>query len=183
MQEKIYMVDKEQRNKSLYSLKSKNPEILSQVIEEIRVKGDGSQFQGLMELLHKTENQDIKGQILKLFSDLKSTETIPLMMDAIRDKKYSAQLKDLLTCCWQNGLNYSPWLPFFIDLVISEEFPVSFEAFTVIENMYGKIDDSIISGQLVKIDDSLKNADEQKRYLLDELKHIIQNLPERMWNP
>lgn len=174
------MGEKAQTDKSILNLKSRNPEILLQIIEEIRETGNGSQFGGLMELLHETKNQDIKIEILKLFSELKSTDTIPLMIDAIQNKKYAGELKELLTCCWHNGLNYSPWLPLFVDFVINEEFLVSFEAFTVIENMYGKIDEAVIAGQLVKINDSLENADGQKRYLLNELKDIITNLPERI---
>jgi hypothetical protein len=166
--------------KPLYNLKSNNPEVVLQTIEAIGETGKISQFEGLVELLHETENHDIKKRILNLFSELKSTETIPLMIDAIKNKKYADVLKDLLTCCWQNGLNFSPWLPLFIDLVINEEFLVSFEAFTVIENMYGKIDDIFIARQLAKIDDSLQNADKQKKYLLNELKIIIQNIPERL---
>jgi hypothetical protein len=151
-----------------------------QAIEHIRVTGSGSQFVELMELLHETKNQDIKQQILKVFSELKSTDTIPLMIDALQNKKYAGELKELLACCWQNGLNYCPWLPLFVDFVINEEFFVSFEAFTVIENMYGKFDEDMVIRQLAKIDESLANADGQKKYLLNELKNIIPNLPERI---
>ncbi len=165
--------------KPVSNLNSNNPEIVLQAIEGIRATGTCAQFGELLELLHETKNKEIKKGILRLFSELKSTDTIPLMIDALQKKRYADELKDLLTCCWQNGLNYSPWLPFFVDLVINKEFFVSFEAFTILENLYGKIDEDIISRQLVKIDNSLKDADEQKRYMLNELKHIIQNLPEK----
>jgi hypothetical protein len=161
-----------------YDLKSKNPEIVFQAIEEISETGNSSQFGGLLELLHKTENQDIKKRILKLFSELKSTDTIPLMIDALQNNRSAEELKELLACCWQNGLNYNSYLPLFIDLVINEDFLIAFEAFTVIENMYGKIDELIISGQLNKIKKSLPLVNEQKRYLLNELSVIIQNIPE-----
>ncbi len=162
----------------VYNLKSNNTEIVLQTIEGIRATGTGAQFTELAELLHQTKNKDIKKQILKLFSELKSTDTIPLMIDALQNKRYKSELKDLLSCCWQNGLNYSSWLNLFINIVINEEFLVSFEAFTVIENMYGKIDDEIIAQELARIDSSLEFADRQKKYLLNELKEIIQNLPE-----
>jgi hypothetical protein len=165
-----------------YNLKSKNPEIVIQAIEEISEKGNSSQFTELMELLHKTDIQDIKKRILKLFSELKSTDTIPLMIDALQNNKYAEELKELLTCCWQNGLNYSSYLPLFVDLVINGEFLIAFEAFTVIENMYGKIDDLIVSEQLYKIKKSLPLVNEQKKYLLNELSSIIQNIPEEQEN-
>lgn len=176
------MRNDEHSEKSFNNLKSDNPEIVLQTIEEIRETGSSAQFSGLMELLHKTNNQDIKKHILTLFSELKSTDTVPLLMEAIQNKKYAVELKELLSCCWQNGLNYSSYLPILIDLVINEEFLVAFEAFTVIENMYGKIDEVILTQQLAKISDSLINADEQKKYLLTELLALIQNIPEEQEN-
>lgn len=174
------MGNKAQTDKSIYNLKSRNPEILLQTIDQIRVIGNAAHFVELLELLHETNNQHIKKQILKLFSDLKSTDTIPFMIEAIQNKRYADELKELLNCCWQNGLNYSSYLPLFIDLVIKEEFLISFEAFTVIENMYGKIDKTVITQQLEKINNSLGINDEQKKYLLNELKNIIPNLPEKI---
>jgi hypothetical protein len=176
------MRDDERSEKSFNNLKSANPELVLQTIEEIRETGSSAQFSGLLELLHETKNQDIKKHILTLFSELKSTDTVPLLMDAIQNKKYAGELKELLSCCWQNGLNYSPYLPILIDLVINEEFLVSFEAFTVIENMYGKIDEVMLTQELAKIQDSLVNVDEQKEYLLNELSALIQNIPEEQEN-
>jgi len=174
----VLMGTDERTEKLLSNLKSNNPEIVLQTIEEIRETGSSSQFSGLMGLLHETDNHEIKKQILKLFSELKSTNTVPLLMGAIQDKKYADELKDLLLCCWHNGLNYSSYLPIFVDLVINEDFLISFEAFTVIENLYGKIDDKIVSQQLAKINYSIETANEQKKYLLSELPGIIQNIPE-----
>jgi len=176
------MRDDERSEKSFNNLKSDNPDVVLQTIEEIRETGSSAQFSGLMELLHKTDIQDIKKHILTLFSELKSTDTVPLLMEAIQNKKYAIELKDLLSCCWQNGLNYSSYLPILIDLVINEEFLIAFEAFTVIENMYGKIDEVILTQELTKIQKSLINVDEQKKYLLNELSALIQNIPEEQEN-
>lgn len=173
---------KNERGRLLNNLKSDNPEIVLQTIEEIRESGDSSLFSGLLDLLHNSDIQEIRKHILTLFSELKSTDTIPLMMEAIQNKKYAGELKELLTCCWQNGLNYSQYLPVFIDLVINEEFLVSFEAFTVIENMYGRMNEVLVAQQVTKLNNSLESANEQKRYLLKELTSIIQNIPEEQEN-
>ena len=107
------MSNDERTTRLLYNLKSDNPEIVLQTIEEVRETGSSVQFSGLMELLHETDNQDIKKHILALFSELKSTDTVPLLMEAIQNKRYAGELKDLLVCCWHNGLNYSAYLPVF----------------------------------------------------------------------
>jgi hypothetical protein len=177
-EEKVLMKNDERTERLLQNLKSNNPEVVLQTIEEIRETGSSGQITGLMELLHETDNQDIKKHILLLFSELKSTGTVPLLMEAIQNKKYADELKDLLVCCWHNGLNYNAYLPIFIDLVINEEFLTSFEAFTVIENMYGKMDETMVVQQLAKIHNSIITANEQKKYLLNELHKIILNIPE-----
>ena len=52
-----------------------------------------------------------------------------------------------------------------------------FEAFTVIENMYGKIDSDVESVLVEKIGNSLQNIEEKKQYLLKGMLEIIPNIP------
>ena len=74
-------------------------------------------------------------------------------------------------------MNYSKHLPYFVQLIIDQEFQIAFEAFTVIENMYGKIDGDIESMLLGKIEKSIPSADEKKQYLLKGLLEIIPHIP------
>lgn len=165
-------------NNTFKNLKSNDPELVLQSIEEIREKGNNIHFSALLDLLHETQNKQIRKKILTLFGELKSSDTVPLLINAIQDEQYKRELKDLVACCWQNGLNYSSFLPVFVDLVIEEDFPVGFEALTVIENMFGKIDQHIIDQQLAKLKNVTVTSNEQKNYLLDSLPSVIQNIPE-----
>lgn len=165
-------------NNIFANLRSDNPEVVMQNIEEIKEKGNNTHFSVLLDLLHETSNKQIKKKILSLFGELKSVDSVPLLMEAIQDRQYQAELKDLVACCWQNGLNYSSYLPVFVDLVIEEDFPVAFEAITVIENMYGKIDQSIIEQQLVRIKEVPLTFNEQKNFLLGSLPFALENIPE-----
>lgn len=61
--------------------------------------------------------------------------------------------------------------------VIDQEFQIAFEAFTVIENMYGKIEGDIEVILLDKINASLTDAGENKQHLLQGLLDIIPNIP------
>ncbi len=159
-------------------LRSGNPEIVVQSIEEIKEKGTTSHFSILLALLHETEDREVKKKILSLFAELKSNETVPLLMDAIQNAKYKDELKELVSCCWQNGLNYSAYLPVFVDLVIDQNFPIGFEALTVIETMYGKIDQKIIDQELKKVKEIPVTEDEQQKFLLNSLPLAISSIPE-----
>jgi len=159
-------------------LKSTDPEIVLETIGRFRESGNSLILEEFIELLHQTEVPEIKKSLLNLLSELKDKASVKILIAAIKNEKYVSERAELVACCWQNGLNYNEYLPFFIDLVINEEFLVAFEAFTVIENMYGSIDDQIIEVETTKLNNALKIANEQKAYLLNALLSIIADIPE-----
>jgi len=162
----------------LTNLKSTDSEFVLETIEKIRESGNRIIMEGLFDLLHNTTVPEINKSILTLLSELKNKESIPLLIGAIANEKYVHERKDLVACCWQNGLNYNEYLPVFIDLVIRESFLVAFEAFTVIENMFGNIPDEVIDLEIIKVENALHKASEEKAYLLKSLLTIISDIPE-----
>lgn len=164
--------------KIIEDLKSIDSELVLETIEKVRESGNSFILAGLIDLLHNTDLPEVKKSVLNLLSELKNKESVPAFIAAIKDEKYTIERKDLIACCWQNGLIYNEYLPLFIDLVINEEFMIAFEAFTVIENMVGKVEDEIIDKEIIKVKDALKNTTEQKAYLLNGLLAIIRDIPE-----
>jgi len=162
----------------LTNLLSTDPELVLETIEKIRESGNRYIMEGLFDLLHVTTFPEIKKSILNLLSDLKHKESIPLIINAITNDKYKDEQKELVACCWQNGLNYNEYLSVFIDLVIHESFLTAFEAFTVIENMFGIIPDEVINQEIIKVKNSIQTASEEKTYLLKGLLTIIREIPE-----
>jgi len=162
----------------LTNLKSADTEFVLETIEKIRESGNRYIMEGLFDLLHNTTSSEIKKSILTLLGELKNKESIPLLIEAIANEKYEAERKELVACCWQNGLNYNEYLPVFIDLVICESFLTAFESFTVIENMFGNIPDEVIDLEIIKVENALHKASEEKAYLLKSLLTIISDIPE-----
>lgn len=167
----------EKTNKILTDLKSTDPLFIIETIDHIRESGNGPILVALIDLLHETLHPEIKKSILGLLSEIKDKAGVPTLVDAIRNNKYYNERRDLVASCWQNGLSYIEYLPFFIDLIIHEEFSVAFEAFTAVENMYGAITDDVIDLEIVKINNSLMDANGQKAYLLNEALSAIRNIP------
>lgn len=163
----------------LSKLKSTDSEIVLETIAKIRVSGSSILLGEMIELLHNTDHPEIKKSLLNLLSELKDKESVNVLIDAIKNEKYSEECAALVACCWQNGLIYNDYLPYFIDLVIHKEFLIAFEAFTVIENMYGRIEEDVIDTEVLKVNSALKSANEQKAYLLNGLLTIIQDIPEK----
>ena len=162
----------------LTNLKSNDPEFVLETIEKIRESGNRLIMEGLFDLLHDSASPEIKKSILTLLSELKNKDSVSILVEAITSDKYINERKDLVACCWQNGLSYNEYLSVFIDLVINEPFLVAFEAFTVIENMFGNIPEEIIDTEIARVINALKDASEEKAYLLNGLLTIIREIPE-----
>lgn len=159
------------------AIRSANQELIDHALEEVKIKGDHTYISPLIELLHQNLTLEVKDKIFQLFIDLKNENSVDQLVSEMKNEKDLGVLERLVAACWQNGLNFSKHLPYFVELVIDEEFQIAFEAFTVIENMYGKIEGDIEVMLINKINTSLPDAEENKQHLLRGLLDIIPNIP------
>lgn len=137
-----------------------------ETIEELRVAGKASDIPILLEMLHLSQNAEIKSRIIALFSNLKESDAIPLIVEAIQNQKYAPEMKELVSCCWENGLDYTKYLSLFVDLLIEGDFLVAFEAYTVITNMTTSIDQVIIDQEIEKLDQAMRSSSDEKKALM-----------------
>ena len=140
-----------------------------ETLEDLRVSGKATDVPMLIELLHQTQDKEIKSKINSLFATLKETEAVPLIIDAIQNPKYAPELKELLACCWENGLDYSIYLSLFVDLLIESDFVNAFEAYTVIVNMTERIDQKKIDAEVERLEKAIQKATNQKVELMREV--------------
>ncbi|MDP3645074.1 MAG: hypothetical protein Q8S54_18055 [Bacteroidota bacterium] len=150
----------------LKGLESSDSLKVIETLEELRVSGKVTDIPILIELLHLTQNPEIKSKIIDLFANLKESDAVPLIISAIQDQKYAPELKVLLACCWENGLDYSNYLSLFVDLLIKSEFLVAFEAYTVIMNNEHRIEKVVIDHEVERIQTALSTTSDVKRQLL-----------------
>jgi hypothetical protein len=155
-----------ERKDILKGLESSNSVKVIETLEELRSSGRVSDIPLLIELLHLTNDPEIKSKITDLFNTLKESDAIPLIIDAIQNQKYAPELKELVTCCWENGLDYSNYLTLFVDLLIESEFLVAFEAYTVIVNMTAKINQQKLDVEIDRLEEAIRVSDGQKRELM-----------------
>ncbi len=172
------MKEKHTVNKELLAgLQSDAPQLVTDTINKLAESGNSAYIPFLLELMQSTNVPEVKGRIVKLLSELKHSDAIPLMAEAIRDEKYHSDLKELVSSCWENSLDFSEHIILFVDLVINKDFLVAFEAFTVIENLESKIEPAVQEKALEKINNALPSITEDKRPLLEELIILIPKLP------
>ena len=158
----------------LKGLESTNSIKVIETLEELRASGKVSDIPLLVELLHLTQNPEIKSKIIDLFANLKESDSIPFIVEAIQNQKYAPELKELVATCWGNGLDYSKYLTLFVDLLIENEFLVAFEAYTVIVNMTAQIDQAKIDVEIDRLEEAMRTTTDQKKALIID---VIDFLP------
>jgi hypothetical protein len=155
-----------EHSKLLKRLQSANSEMVLETIEELRASGKTTDVPVLLDLLLANNDTVVRSKIVALFSNLKDAQTIPYLISAIQEEKFSPVLKELVSTCWENGLDYSNYLSVFVDLLIVSDFMVAFEAYTVITNMTQTIDQAIIDTEIDRIDQAMKSVNSDKKSLM-----------------
>jgi hypothetical protein len=152
--------------KNLFSAKT---DVVISAIEKVKEKGNKLYIPLLFELLNSSPEIEIETEIKNLLGTIKDKNTVNSFMRAIEDDKYKGIRKTILTACWQNGLDFSTFLPVFIDLVIHEDWETAFEAFTVIDNLEFLPGAEIINFSITKIKEAMPNVTDQQKYFLNEI--------------
>lgn len=158
----------------LKGLQSADSDKVIESLDELRVTGKSSDIPILIEMLHLSQNKEIKSKITSLFANLKETDAIPYIIEAIKNERYTPELKQLVSCCWENGLDYTIYLPLFVDILIESDFLVAFEAYTILTNMTATIDQDKIDTEIEKLDQALQTTTDEKKVLIHE---VIDFLP------
>ena len=151
------------------NLFSTQTEIVISAINSIKEKGNKLYIPMLFDLLNSKPEKDITDEINKLISTIKDAETRDIFIEAITNKKYESIRKLILIACWQNGLDFSNYLPVFVDVIINDNWENAFEAFTIIDNLEVLPEQKIIEQSINKIELAMENANEQKAYFLNEV--------------
>ena len=160
----------------LKGLNSADPEKVLQSIEHLRVSGKASDIPLLLEMLRVIKDQEIKAKVASLLGSLKDKQTVPLMIEAIQNERYASIRQQLVSACWENGLDYTPYLSVFVDLLIEKDFLVAFEAYTVITNMETAIDRILLDVEIDKLDKAMRNTTEEKRALMIDVVDFLPSI-------
>jgi hypothetical protein len=158
------------------NLLSSNQQLQSETLEEIRISGSSKLLPFLIDLLHVSKSEDIRVQVYGILSELKHSDSIPILMDAIQNEKYGSEQEMLIRSCWENGLDFTPYISVFVEIVIHGDYMTAFEAFTVIENLEGSISKEEIEKLISLLQNGLSNALNERKVLIQELIQFIPKL-------
>lgn len=164
------------KEKIIRDLYSENTSLVLATIETLKEEGDCSIIPALIDLMMTSEHEEIKQVIGQFLADIKEAGAAPLFISAIQNERYLPIRAHLIGLCWQSGLDFTPFLPVFIEMVIVGNYMESFEAMTVIENLDGQITKELAEQMTDLLNKSATNAKEEKAGYIHEIKELLPQL-------
>lgn len=157
----------------LQLLQSSNNEKVAEAIEQLRVVGTSAYLPLLARMLMEHTSLEIKEQIQRMLGELKDKSVIPVMAELLKDEALQTIHSRLLTACWSNGLDYSPYLSLLVDFVIDGNGETAFEALTVVENLEVLPEPEVCQQEIVRINRAIQTSSPDKTYLLQALRGVL----------
>lgn len=159
------------------NLKSTNQKILLETLKYISSEGNNEVLIHAIDLLKSTKDLIIKGEIIRILENLKNQDCTEILVKTIKDPSFKTELSGIVPSCWKNGLNYEAYIEIFVDIFISSDFQLAFDAFTVIDN-FEQVNVQDADKCIIKLNNAIEDVKEDKKQLLNELIKIIDDLKE-----
>jgi HEAT repeat protein len=160
----------------ILDLASKDNKTLMSALKRVRSKGSEKVIPSLFHLIEKNEDALIKNEAQSIILELKSTATIPFLLEQLSHEKEEMRLL-ALNAFWQTGFNSHENMDKFVTAAIKGSFMEAFEAYTIIDNLEGPFEEeNIMEAQLVlKSYFSMANEDEEKFPIMKNIAKQLAN--------
>ena len=156
------------------ALRSGNKSAILATLKALRNSGKVFLLTELFNLLADQEDEDILAAATSFLNDLKDQESVSLLIEAISNPEYEDIKSILVASCWQNGLSYGKYIDIFLEVAIKGDYSSAIEAFTVIEEAIGEVEQERRADLIIAVKHGLGGADDHKKALLRELIHVIE---------
>ena len=160
----------------ILDLASKDNKILMSALKRVRSKGSEKVIPSLFHIIEKNEDALIKNEAQSIILELKSTASIPFLLEQLSHEKEEMRLL-ALNALWQTGFNSHENMDKFVTAAIKGSFMEAFEAYTIIDNLEGPFEEeNIMEAQLVlKSYFSMANEDEEKFPIMKNIAKQLAN--------
>lgn len=151
------------------SLFSSDTNIVLANIKKLKKEGNHLYLPLLFDIMLHDPESVIRNEIEKLLASVKDEKCVSEFIKAITNKKYQSIQKKLLELCWQNGLYFGDFLPELLDIIISGDMEIAFEAFTIIDNLEKLPSPEIVDKCLDTISKEIQKEHTSNEYFLVEI--------------
>lgn len=163
-------------------LKSGNGKKISTALKTLEASGNVQILEPLAEVLMDSTLEDSHKEIVEFLSSMKDSSAIDEMMRLLSEPRFIGIRQVLLTTIWNSPLDYSYYLPDFVDIAVEGNFLEALDCLTIIENMEGPFEERhVLESQLFLRDyiESKEPKDPQKQHIMSEIAIFIKDLNDR----
>ncbi len=156
----------------LYSADKKS---IKEALNVLRDNGNVRILSDILKIYKAYKGTELGSIIYNFLVDLKSSDAVPVIIDAIDDVELKSIRIDLLNLCWQSSLDFYPYFEKFVDIFINAELLEAFEAFTIIEYLEFFDANDLIYANIEKLEQNIDKISADKKELLVDLVNILRN--------
>lgn len=160
------------------TLNSGNELKISSAISTLQTNGDPSILEPLIRLLLTDLSSKNRTEIVEFLCSLKDSRAVDEMMRIIADTNYLSLRQVLLSTLWNSKLDYSYFLPEFVEIAVDGNFMEALECLTIIENLEGTFEERHILESQLHLSDYVKDTDPkdpQKAQIMSEIALLIKD--------
>ena len=116
------------------------------------------------------ENGITRQESEAIFLKLKESNSVELMVDAIKKAERIDEKTILAAACWESCLDFTKHFLFFTEIACSDNLLLALEGLTVVENTEGTIDEDTLTKALVIAQNSKSKNKELVKDLITNIK-------------
>ncbi len=153
---------------------SDNDGTVLKAIQNLRTGGNIQYIPELIRLLSQTTAETVEKELVRFLADVKDTAAVPLILAGLKNPDLEAAKANIVSACWQSGMDYSRELDLFIRIFLEGDYQIALESFTVIEESVINLDPDEIENARSHLLEGLEILSEEKKPLARELVKLLQ---------
>lgn len=164
--------------KLINDLQSGDVKKIGQTLKLLKSEGSVDALRPLADLLIRSKDETIQQDVIAFLSDLNVSSAVDELMNLLKDENLLSIRQQLLTTIWNSKLDYSYYLPEFVEIAVDGDFMEALECLTIIENMEGPFEERHILESQLHLKDYLEDSapkDPQKAQIMSEIALIIKD--------
>lgn len=159
----------------LADLRSENDLNVLKALRELRSGGSIHYIPELLNLLNNTRSETVEKELVRFLSDVKDTAAVPLIVEGLRDHELAGARGNIISACWQSGLDFSRDVNLFVNLFLEGDYRTALESFTVIEEAVVKLSGDKMEQARKLLLGGLEGVNEEKKPLARELVKLLES--------
>ena len=169
------MAKKSENDKNIIEgLNSEKESVIINTIKNLYSSGSVDVLPHLLKLFFLYPGELVRVEILGVINNLKDQKASVFLVEAVKKYKGQKNYNELISACWQNGLDFSDDINIFVDLVIEADLPTAIEAFSVVEGNISEISDQDRNNIAKYVKSKINIAVDVKKDLIRELHSIVE---------